>query len=146
MSSDVTLQEIDYELLEYISENQPVHIDKIKGRFSKVQESIEYRIEALSKGTVRKFAGGISPVENSSFILHIWEEFMQDNGEISIRQSNSYELTGLGYQALQDYNRTLKSKRKDVWLKNAWIPILVSIAMYLLLNAVLPLLRCILGL
>lgn len=49
-----------------------------------------------------------------------------------------YELTEYGKRELEDYLAAKKTDRKELWLKNAWIPIIVSLVTSAIANYILP--------
>ena len=117
----------DFQILEFVSKNKPVKIEQIKNRFKNLT-SIEERISRLSEPKFSKL--GIF-VKNTSVIIPI-----VDNNAIA------YITTDWGETVLQDYKISQRNSNKRMWLKNAWIPIIVTIATNLLvigIKALLPL-------
>ena len=117
----------DFQILEFVSKNKPVKIEQIKNRFKNLT-SIEERISRLSEPEFSKL--GIF-VKNTSVIIPI-----VDNNVIA------YITTDWGETVLQDYKISQRNSNKRMWLKNAWIPIIVTIATNLLvigIKALLPL-------
>ena len=126
------LTSIDAELLKFIHENGGADLASIKQKFPKVS-TVEYRLKKLATPEYRPipktaFATPKIPIENSSFL---------------IRHKNAnalviYELTDYGKQALQDYFAAKRLHLREIWLKNAWIPIIVSFATTVITNYILP--------
>ena len=123
---------IDAELLKFINDNGTADLASIKRKFPKVS-AVEYRLEKLSTPEYRPapkapFAAIQIPIKNSSFLI----EHSDSNALVR------YELTDYGKQALQDYLAAKRLYRRDLWLKNAWIPIIVAFATTLITNYILP--------
>ena len=124
------LNDIDFEILDFISKNEPVNIDQIKANFPNVS-SLDYRIKSMARQSYSEAVHASIP--NSSFILQQYEKIGTGVREI-IRPLGIYTTTDCGKKALQDYKQEIKSKRKELWLKNAWIPIIVSVATNLVIS------------
>lgn len=129
------LTDIDYRILEFVGSNEPVHIDAMKIHFPDVI-SLEYRIEMLNTSQIHKLPYGVQrAISNTSFLSQEYEDVIDDSGAIRYSEGlHIYSLTDLGRKALQDYKGNTIKARKEMWLKNAWIPILVSLATNLLLD------------
>ena len=86
----------------------------------------EYRLKKMSTPEVKYITSGFSvPIENTCF-LHEQTEETVINGIFHVKGLGIYELTEYGTQVLENYLAAKHSARKDLWLKNAWIPIIVS--------------------
>lgn len=123
-------EQIDFEILDFIEANSPTDIETIKKRFPGIA-SVEYRVESMSKqkyNSTERF-----PLKNSSLLVQQYEYVDTDLGPHA-KKTGIYEITDGGRKALQDYKREITSKRRELWLKNAWIPIIVSIATTLSIN------------
>lgn len=118
------LSEIDYAILEFVKNNQPIGIENIKKKFENV-DSLEYRVNLLSSGKQ------INPAPYSSnygYFLVEKKEWKKDSDGYSLSNDlKIYNLTSFGRKALQDYRVKLKRDNFKMWLKNAWIPIIVSL-------------------
>lgn len=124
----IELTETDFKLLKFISENEPVGIEKIKAKLSDI-DSIEYRISQLKNMEYRTVASIQIPIENTSYV---YEEYDYDNG----KSLGIYSATDMGKKALQDYCHKQNKSKKEFWLKNAWIPILVTIATNIVIGGI----------
>jgi len=122
------LTEIDFKLLRYISSHPSATLKDLKNKFSKIS-NLEHRLKVLS-------------TSSKEFPAVLKEEFkIQGRGAYSQKINlGIFIVTDFGKLALQDYSCKTKSHKKEVWLKNAWIPIIVSFLTYLLLNYIIPLL------
>lgn len=126
------INELDISILQFLKENGPSSIDSIKEAFQEI-EAIEYRVTELSTPEYRSIPHARVPIPNTSYIVEDWER-VRENGIMVTKPLGTYRLTDLGKKTLQDYISYSKSQRKDLWLKNAWIPILVSLATNLILG------------
>lgn len=115
--------EWDYKILEFVSKNEPVKMKQVKCKF-KTLSAIEDRVNQLAEPKYSQF--GIF-VENTSVIIPT----VLDN-------AITYKTTDLGKRILQDYKISKQNAKKLIWLKNAWIPIIVSFVTYMLLNYIIP--------
>ena len=128
------LTNIDFKILDFINKNQPVHIDKIKAEFPRIS-GVEYRIDLLSRQEFSQ--SGACYLTNSSYIIQEYQR--TGEGSFADRLATGiYRITDLGRKTLQDYKQSSKSHRKELWLKNAWIPIIVAFATTVLTNYLLP--------
>lgn len=126
------LTSIDAELLKFIHENGGADLASIKQEFPKIS-AIEHRLKKLSTPKYRElpnapFGRPKIPIENSSFLIK----------RTGANASVVYELTEYGQQTLQDYFTAKRLHLREIWLKNAWIPIIVSFATTLITNYILP--------
>ena len=86
---------------------------------------------------------GYAYLNNSSFILQRYEVTGTGVNKVC-KPTGVYEMTDYGRKSLQDYLSQKRAAKRDLWLKNAWIPILVTIATNLLIvgiKALLPLIQ-----
>jgi len=131
------LTDTDFKILDYINKNQPIHIDKIKTKFFNISE-IEYRIELLSQQEFNKFG---DTVPNSSYIHQEYIAIGKGSFQ-KYTATGIYCITDFGKKALHDYKVNSKIHKRELWLKSAWMPILVTLATNLLIigiKALLPL-------
>ena len=122
MSLSYLPDKLDYDLLEYISKPGVVHKDDVLKHFAGKISAIEYRLDRLSQQEIEAYMGNVnfylpSPIPNSSHLL-------EEKGE--------YHITDLGQKSLEDYQAKLKHEKKQIWLVNWRIPVLVSIAVNLI--------------
>ena len=127
------LTEIDYRILEFINKNEPIKIEDIKAHFYDI-DSLEYRIKILSTPEYKQTSYTNIPIKNSYFIAEEYEETVNSYGLTSYNYLQIYNLTDMGKKALQDYKTHTDKEKKELWLKNAWIPILVSVVTTLIVN------------
>lgn len=115
----------EYEILNYIYKNNSVSLDNLKARFPE-EASIELRIRGFGRTAARPAL--IEPLFESKF-----------NGEETVSvPTQTYKLSEIGKSALQDYKAANKIYKKELWLKNAWIPIIVSLTTTALSHHILP--------
>lgn len=132
----IELTNIDIKILEYINNNGPTHINKIKSKFSNISE-IEYRIKLLSEQ--KSSQSGSYYIPNSSYINQKYE-CSKETSFVNIEETGIYEITELGKKSIRDFKNNNRTHKREIWLKNAWIPIIVSLASYMLLNYIVPML------
>lgn len=116
------LSKLDAQILRFIQTNGPSSIAEIKNACPQIS-AIGLRVDGMSQPEVRVEAMRMRDVPNTSYLL-------QDHG--------LYDLTELGRQALQDFDTTNTDRKRELWLKNAWIPILVSFITTVVSNYILP--------
>ena len=118
------LTEIDAKILQFIDSRGTADTAAIKKKFP--DTAIEYRLKKMSTPEVKYITSGFSvPIENTCF-LHEQTEETVINGIFHVKGLGIYELTEYGTQVLENYLAAKHSARKDLWLKIAWIPIIVS--------------------
>ena len=111
-----------------------MHITQITQSLHDI-ESIVYRVEQLSKPEYRYYEHFYEAIENTSYLEQEYENVTTPHGLTQSKPLGTYILTDLGRKALQDYEMALKTHRREMWLKNAWIPILVTVATNLAIRA-----------
>lgn len=114
----------DYEILRYINKFDSVSKEQIMKRFKNKIESIEYRLARLSQGDFHEKNHFSMPIPNSSYII--------------VKDKDNYYISSLGKKVLQDYQKQKKSDSKNLWLKNAWIPIIVAFVTTVITNYIIP--------
>ncbi len=130
------LTEIDAKILQFIDSRGTADTAAIKKKFP--DTAIEYRLKKMSTPEVKYITSGFSvPIENTCF-LHEQTEETVINGIFHVKGLGIYELTEYGTQVLENYLAAKHSARKDLWLKNAWIPIIVSFVTSAIANYILP--------
>lgn len=130
------LTEIDAKILQFINSRGTTDTAAIKNKFP--DTAVEYRLKKMSTPEVRYITSGFSvPIENTCF-LHEQTEETVINGICQVKGLGIYELTEYGTQVLENYLAAKHSARKDLWLKNAWIPIIVSFVTSAIANYILP--------
>ncbi len=105
------LAETDYEILRYIGKHGPVSISDVIAAFPR-NPIVEYRINQMDP---KEYMSAIQPRSRSETVHYLK------------RKDEKYELTEIGWKAVQDYRSSLKRARRDLWMRTAWIPILVSV-------------------
>ena len=123
----MNLSEIDAEILRYILQHEPVTIDNVEQAIPDF--SVEYRIQSMCK--MRNTGAFESAISRDT-------RNVQDGALTRIEYLNTYRLSDYGKKLLQDYDRSKKIYRKELWLKNAWIPIIVAFVTTLITNYMLP--------
>lgn len=123
------LTEIDYSILRFVKKNQPVGVNEIKQKFSKFS-SLEYRIKLLSTAERREVGHTTFPIDNSYFLSEKYSSEADSHVLVGLK---IYSLTDYAEKALQDHRAKSKQENFQMWLKNAWIPIIVSLITNLLI-------------
>ena len=130
------LTEIDAKILQFIDSRGTADTAAIKKKFP--DTAIEYRLKKMSTPEVKYITSGFSvPIENTCF-LHEQTEETVINVIFHVKGLGIDELTEYGTQVLENYLAAKHSARKDLWLKNAWIPIIVSFVTSAIANYILP--------
>jgi hypothetical protein len=129
----VDLTENDVKILQYVKSHQPVHISQIEQALHGI-ESISYRVEILATPEYKYYDHFYEAIKNSSYLEQAYEN-VTEHGLTHSNPLGIYTLTDFGRKALQDYENSEKAQRRELWLKNAWIPILVTIATNLAIHA-----------
>ncbi len=129
------LTEIDYRILRFFRDNSPASIEDAKKTLPDV-ESIEYRIEHLSTYETRNNGFVTIPVDNSACLRKNYQKNIETKPRFDPKPPDTFSITTLGKKALQDYEVAEKQHRKEIWLVNAKIPIVVSIATNLLIYGI----------
>lgn len=130
----VGLTENDVKVLQYVRSRQPVHISQIEQSLHDV-EAVTYRVKTLATQEYRYSEHFCEALKNSSYLEQEYEKITDEQGLTHINPLGIYTLTDFGRKALQDYESMVKAQRREMWLRNAWIPILVSIAINLVIRA-----------
>lgn len=126
------LNEIDYRILKFFRKNGSVSIEDAKKALSDI-ESIEYRIKALAKPERKLNIHIYEPVPNTCCLEEDFEEY-RDGNITKHHNLGTFRITPLGKKVLQDHEVSQAQYRKDMWLQNAKIPILVSVITTLIAN------------
>lgn len=119
------LEEYDYEILKFINCFGPVSKDKIINKFNGKIQSIEYRLRLLETPDYQPSGPVKLPISNSNYIVNETEAIKIEH-VTHHKPTNIYHITDFGKRALQDYLNSRKKDLRLLWLKNCWIPILVS--------------------
>lgn len=109
------LNDIDFQILAFIYQNEPVHISKIQKRFPKIT-ALEHRLNKLCKPEISGFG---LPLPNSSYIKEQHSAIEKDDRGLPVRLS-IYETTDFGKTTAQDYLHSNKSHQKEVWIERFW--------------------------
>ena len=133
------LTEIDIKILQYIEKRGKADIASIKKKFPNTS-AIEYRLKQLSTPEYHRFANSTVsiPIKNSCCLREHVESVETKNGYSHDTYLGIYELTDFGKRELQDHITEKRLARKELWLKNAWIPIIVAFATTVGTNYILP--------
>ena len=126
------LTDIEFQILQYAIEHEPIGISQLKDKFPSVS-SLEYRVRQMATPQYQPIAGGKEAIPNSSYLLENYQ-LVKDGLYTRMEYLGTFYLTELGKKAVQDHIQRTKSARKELWLKNAWIPILVSLATNLVID------------
>lgn len=129
----VELTDTDSKILRFIKKRGFASITDMERAMPEIS-SIRYRVEQLSTPEYRKIHSISIPMENTSFLVEDYETVNLDSGKTKRNHLGIYRLTAFGDKALQDYEQKRTTYRRELWLKNAWIPILVSLVTNLLIH------------
>lgn len=124
--------DFDLDILRLLRDSQPLSESEIEKKLPKVQ-AVPLRIRDLSARPSDVFPGSLYDFPPNISYLR------PENGRY-LGPRTRYVLTPLGMKTLQDAALTRRKDRRDLWLRNAWIPILVSLLTNLILGALQQLL------
>lgn len=112
------LTKLDADILAFIREKEFVTLDDVKQRFPKI-ETTEYRIQLMS--------------EASDALVCPERAYWQDEiSQFRHHDTGRYSLTPDGEKALEDYQYEHKTNQRELWIKNAWLPLLTTVAFNLI--------------
>ena len=112
------LTKLDADILAFIREKEFVTLDDVKQRFPKM-ETTEYRIQLMS--------------EASDALIYPERTYWQDEiGQLLHDDTGRYGLTPDGEKALEDYQYEHRLRDRELWIKNAWLPLLTTVAFNLI--------------
>lgn len=127
------LNDTDYQILEFVNSNEPVKLSDIKSNFPNI-DSLEYRIKVMATAEFRKNGYISTPIKDTYCLEEQYEHLTNEHGIAHTKGLQIYSMTNLGKKALQDYRSHKKQINRELWIKNAWLPILVSIVTTLIVN------------
>lgn len=119
-------EDLDYVVLEYIAKHGPVTIETVAQALPDIV-SVNLRMKAMQ----------YHEPGAEGYILQKSIPY-QDGSLTRMIPSDDFVITELGERALQDYRHATRKHQKELWLKNAWIPIIVSFVTTLATNYILP--------
>ena len=135
MSGEISdLSHMDYRILKFLSNDGTATVEQIAKRLPK-GDDVEYRLSVLAKREYSDMSH--TYIQNSSYIF---EKMVEKKGTYGTEylKTGRYCITPKGIKALQDYLDKRKRDNRLLWMKNAWIPILVSIVINLLIALLQP--------
>ena len=133
------LNDIDAKILQYIARHGSADMTAIKAHFRSIA-AIEYRVKTLASPEYRYIPNTpiSTPKPNSSYLHERTTSSVDEIGCAHVKHLGIYELTEFGQRALQNYTQAARTAQKELWLKNAWIPIIVSLVTTVTANYILP--------
>lgn len=129
-----SLSENDFKILGYIRSHGPTTVKDVERALPDV-DSVPFRIAQMQGRTYRLAGEDPSAAIHPAYLRQEYECVTDEHHLTHTKLLGTYTLTDLGRTALQDYELAQKSQRRELWLKNAWIPILVTIATTLVIHA-----------
>lgn len=146
MGSVDELTDNDVKILKYVKKNGPSTINDIEQALPEIA-SVAYRIQVLSTPEYENLHSIRLSIENTSYLTQDYETKADEStGCLSNVPIGIYRLTDFGEKFIQDHEHLAKTHRQELWLKNAWIPIIVAFLTTLSTNYILPKLLQLLGL
>lgn len=124
------LSAIDYEILKYICDHEPVRIKKLKSKFHKVL-ALENRLNDLSKLTHTTVPSEFSHVPMPIAIPDTSYIVKNTSGTVT-----TYSTTELGKKIIDSYVSNRKKHNKELWLVNVKMPIITAFVTTLLTLAI----------
>ena len=131
----IELTQLDLQILDFIHKNEPASLDAISAKFFNIS-NIQYRLHMLCEPEREANSQFRLPIPNTSYLIEGYKTTDDNNRNVKCYSKSIYTLTDLGKKALQDYQVYNKERIKELWLKNAWIPIVVTIATNLILSGI----------
>lgn len=124
------LAEIDADILRYIYRHEPVAIEEVERAIP--DSLVQHRVVSMSG------SGWYDPRRNDTPApsLITLDHRVSEAGRIEYL--GTCRLTDHGKKVLQDYDKAHRAHRKEFWLKNAWIPIIVAFVTTVITNYILP--------
>ena len=120
--------DFDLDILRLLCGSQSLSESEIEKKLPKVQ-AVPLRIRDLSARPSDVFPGSLYDFPPNISYLR------PENGRY-LGPRTRYVLTPLGIKTLQDSAHAEQKYRREFWLHNAWIPILVSIVTTLIVNSI----------
>lgn len=112
------LTKLDADILAFIRGKEFVTLDDVQRRFPKV-ETTEHRIQLMS--------------EAPDALVCPERTYWQDEiGQLLHSDTGRYSLTPDGEKALEDYQHEHRLRDRELWIKNAWLPLLTTVAFNLI--------------
>ena len=128
------LTAIDFRILSYFRDHSPASIDNARKALPDIVE-IEYRIKYMATYDTYRNAYFREYIPNTSCLKLNMRKATDSQTHITTHESlDTYSITTLGRKTLQDYEIAEKQRKKDMWLQNAKIPILVTIITNLVID------------
>lgn len=128
------INDIDAEILRFIRNHEPTSLNSIISGLPNVS-AVSFRVKEMCSSGRYHIPG--TRDGNDWFITQDTRTF-RDGTALKEERLDAYRLTDLGMKVLQDHEYSLKKHRWELWLKNAWIPIIVAFVTTLLTNYILP--------
>ena len=116
-----SLNKIDAHILQFICDNSTVSAEAVATRFPEIS-SINSRLREL---------------EGCYFIESLCDVFQSEKLTI-VNDSSVYRITDFGRKELENYALSTKQYQRELCLKNAWIPILVSFVTTVITTSLWP--------
>ena len=129
------LTDTDIKILRYIKKHDSASLTEMETAMPDVA-ALRYRIEQLSTPEYRGAPGISIPIQNTAYIEQDYEIVASESGRRVHQSLGTYRLTAFGDKALQDYEHNCTTHKRELWLKNAWIPILVTLVTNLLIYGI----------
>lgn len=115
------LSYFDMMILRFILKNTSSSAETIEKKLQRV-ESVPARLKALE----------------TLHLVHQDFSELKDGSLVRCVPLGTYQITEEGKRTLQDYLFSSKKSRRELWLKNAWIPIIVSFATTVSTSYIIP--------
>ena len=113
----------DYKVLEYINRFTSVHKNDIEKHLNNSITSLDYVLSKLSKVDYKLNGDVPFPIANSNYIEEEFDRPTNDY-ETPRKSLNMFHITDIGRDVLQNYHIKQRVAKKELWLKNALIPVI----------------------
>ena len=128
------INDIDAKILRFIKDHEPINLQTIVSGLPDIY-AVEFRVKQMCSSGHYTHS---RTTDHSSFYIQQDVRTYLDDSVTKQEYMDAYRLTDQGQTVLQDYMHSTKKYRRELWLKNAWIPIIVAFATTVLANYLLP--------
>lgn len=132
----VDLNEIDVRILKFVKKRGSVSIEEIECEMRDIS-AVPLRVKQLATYDREVCAGLSLAIEDTAYLEEECRKYTEDHISHS-EPIGLYHITQFGEKSLQDFEHKTSSHKRELWLKNAWIPIIVSFITTSVTNYILP--------
>ena len=127
------LNDIDAAILRCIKTNEPISLKAIEASLPNIS-AIEFRVKAMC--STGHYTSAKATDNLHFYVEQVFKTTRDKYGCLKQEPIDAYRLTALGQKVLQDYDFSTRRKRRELWLKSVWLPILVTLATNLAISGI----------